>query len=401
MSKQKKQFLIIAPIIILSSVFGLFPLKGSFRLVGVVAITIYGLSQYSKSIFDKALFTMFFGLCLSMLSCQLFRGQSILTSIVAVGNYWSIGIYYYFMRKEFKVNDIYSALLLLGKIVVVMYLVEYVLLQLGIPLNSKHAEIDDTEMARMRIHCSAAIFFVYFRYLQVFLKNSTKEALGWIISVAIVALLMNFRSIIAGLAIFTIIQMWLQHAPIKKIIYSCLAAVLIGGAMLSTDLMSNKLNQMMKRQNNQTLSNKNYARVTSFIYYTTKHHKNNTERVLGSGVPYGSSKYGEYMASLSQDAGIFYQDWGIIGLSWIIGIISVFGILWYVYLAARSNIHNPCLIVWLLFLVTVSLMTFEIARNGNFMVQALALACIAKRVNIRDNKKLRKKRKQKNVRRQM
>lgn len=72
---------------------------------------------------------------------------------------------------------------------------------------------------------------------------------------------------------------------------------------------------------------------------------------------------------------MFWMDWGILGLSWMIGIPAVLAMLFYCYkvFKIRANLSYYYLPVWFFYLLFSSITTAEFFRQGNFVIQAVCL----------------------------
>lgn len=95
----------------------------------------------------------------------MYRKQPVYLTIGISFNYLSIATYFIFKSKQFKLNEIVDAMDMLGKIVTIIYLLRFVLLQQGVVIGGY---VDDFQMAdvgsaRIRIACSPIIFFLMFK----------------------------------------------------------------------------------------------------------------------------------------------------------------------------------------------------------------------------------------------
>lgn len=86
---------------------------------------------------------------------------------------------------------------MLGKIVTIIYLLRFVLLQQGVVIGGY---VDDFQMAdvgsaRIRIACSPIIFFLMFKSFHNILIAKKKENIVWLILTIFCMVLMTFRTI--------------------------------------------------------------------------------------------------------------------------------------------------------------------------------------------------------------
>ena len=101
---------------------------------------------------------------------------------------------------------------------------------------------------------------------------------------------------------------------------------------------------------------------------------------MGAGNPGTSGNYSIFIDKLKNDYGFVYGDWGLIGLSWIVGIPVVLLILLYCMKAFFIKVENKYIYLacYFIFIVFASIFSREIYRYGNFFIQALILAILEK-----------------------
>lgn len=126
---------------------------------------------------------------------------------------------------------------------------------------------------------------------------------------------------------------------IASVKYMLLFLIVIG-VLSQTSVVQNSINNMMKRQEaGATFANEDYIRVIQFNYFTKEHFKSPVEYVFGSGIPNPRTKYGQPFYTVDPALGPYngWQDWGIVGLSWMIGIPAVLALLFPVLRIIRRN----------------------------------------------------------------
>ena len=134
---------------------------------------------------------------------------------------------------------------------------------------------------------------------------------------------------------------------------------------------------MQKRQETeQTFSNEDYIRWIELDFYMDYYNKPG-EWILGGGVPCGTSKYSQEIQGFL-DMGLYWQDLGIVGLTFIIGIITVcILVYWSLRMMARCG-HLDLGVERMTMFVALfgSIMTsMEYFRPGNFMILGLLFYC--------------------------
>lgn len=109
---------------------------------------------------------------------------------------------------------------------------------------------------------------------------------------------------------------------------------------------------------------------------------------MGSGIPEQRTAYGKEQNDLAK-VGIFYVDWGIIGMSWMLGVITLIGMIGYMLTAIKKSWKmEPYIPMWLIYMLLVSVTTGEFIRDGSFIVQALVLALIIKKGEGNENRNI-------------
>jgi hypothetical protein len=197
-----------------------------------------------------------------------------------------------------------------------------------------------------------------------------------------VILLMGFRTMSVMLIFCTFILVVRLTGFNKNLVtYTALISILIF-FLSQSPLFSNVIERMFERNETQNFSDKDYIRIQQWDYYTQQHFKNPVEYFFGSGLPFlGSGDYGNYMENLFK-VQLNYADLGLLSLSWMVGVIPVFAMLLYSIKAIKSRVDKKYYYVgcWFLYMLSISITTFEFTRYGNFIVQALGLYIVEKAI---------------------
>ena len=197
-----------------------------------------------------------------------------------------------------------------------------------------------------------------------------------------VIMLMGFRTMLAGIVIFSFVMIYKIYKINWKIILYGLLVVFLFFMLIQIPIFTEKLNLIFERHQNANFSNSDYIRIIGFEYFFKEHFQSIWEFIFGSGMPRigdTNTQYGDYIYSL-YDIGIVWADWGLLGLSWMIGPIPVIIMLIYSIRAFFLKVPNDYsyLGIWFLYLIAISFTTKEFFRDGNFVVQAMALYLVEK-----------------------
>ena len=134
----------------------------------------------------------------------------------------------------------------------------------------------------------------------------------------------GFRTQLAAIVLLLAVMTSLikKTSTAKYIIIFAILAVIL----YQIPLVQNSLGNMMERQaEGASFNNKDYIRLVQFDYFTQHHFKSYLEYFFGSGVPNPRSSYGAPFYNVDTYIGPYngWRDWGLVGLSWIIGLPTV------------------------------------------------------------------------------
>lgn len=335
-----------------------------------------------KSVFKWYIVAVFIGLSVSIISCNYFRGQSLSMTFKATAPFFYILFYFVLKYFNLSVQKMEKALFILVVIFCVSYIIQFIVYPTLIFIGANDVNVGND--IRIRMAGQGLSSLGYFFGLNKFLRNNKKifHLLLAILCFSVI-LLMGFRTMLVMISFFTLLLI----IRVKGFKWNIVLYGLLGCGLfivvLQVPVFSEKIDSMLLRQQTDVLSNKNYIRVIQFKYFTQNHFKSIWEYISGSGMSFDSkqegSLYGRYMFRL-QKVGIYWVDWGILGLSWMIGIISVISMVAYSIKAflLKVPVAYYYLGVWFIYLVASSFTTMEFYRDGNFIIQAIALYMVEK-----------------------
>jgi hypothetical protein len=262
----------------------------------------------------------------------------------------------------------------------ICYLVQYIVYPTIIFSGARVMEDVSAQGLRMRLTGQGLSSLGYFYALTNVLNKDKKDKITYIILMALcfgVIFLMGFRTMLAFIVILTFAGIIKVNGFNWKLVRYAMAIAIVVNLSLQTKVVSNVLDQMAERQENENLDNEDYIRITQMVYFTQMHFNSVGEYIIGSGVPsmgVDSSTYGKKMEKLQSD-GINWVDWGLLSLSWIIGIPAVLMMIFYSFkvILLKLPIDYFYLKIWFIYLIASSFTTMEFYRPGNFIVQAMAL----------------------------
>ena len=323
-----------------------------------------------------------------MISCSIYREQTIYESIryCYLGTYIYIA-YFILRRVNINIYNVEKAFYYLSILFVICYIFQFFnpSLPLFISDDVVLARRFSSSQQRFRFAGQAIISLGFFMCLNKYLLTRQYKYLYVMVLSLFCILLLGFRSLTVAL-FFSILMLFFKLYGLKRKTFSAVFSVcIILLIFIFTPWGKNVYTDMMERQEEQTFDNTDYIRMISLNYHYTEYFHDTAELVLGSGIPaqergnYKGSKYSKDIADL-QEKGFIYQDWGVIGYSWIMGIGTIICIIWYCLKGFLLKVDKEYyyLGVWLLFLVLGSITTAEMFRPGAPFLMMVVLVLLDK-----------------------
>lgn len=371
--------------------FGLIKINPKIFSLFYVLITIFCLN-YTR--FSKPILLFVTSCGLSIASCYFFRGQSVIDSFGAYGVYLAIVSYFIMVKLRITPDIVEKTLFYMSIIFCICYLYQISVYPKEVFISKNDSINTELDIALRRIRMSGMSLasFCYFYSLSKIIQKEKTHFLTMALS-ALVILLFGFRTLLAAIVIFSFIQVFRMNGMSKKMItYTAFFCIIFLLASM-TDLFRNIFSAMLERQDSdQTFANEDYIRWVQFYYYYEDHFHNLLEFLLGSGIPSGKSSYSNYMENI-QDIGIYWIDWGFLGLSWLTGILSLIGMVWWAIKAIVTKVYKEkiYLTTWFAYIFFCGITTAEFIRSGCFMIQGMVLYIIlidnTKLLSFRDKNK--------------
>lgn len=364
--------------LVLLNFFGLTTIPNAFLLVFLLPFIFIEIRRQQP--FRLSFLLMIIGLFLSMISCNIYRSQDLLSSFKALPVVFYIFFYYALLYFKPTVTQIEKVLQWLIIIFDILYISQFALLQSGIVfLPMDETTLDQGEEARFRMVASGlASLGVFYGCNELFINRKRLLPTIFVVLSLVVILLMAFRTMIFFTLLFSVILLFkVNNGFNRKTILYIIVGIILLLVLFTIPVLSDKLNYMLEKQfgeDSQTLGNKDYIRNITLNYYLFEHFKSPWEYIFGSGLPFYEHPYYKEFRILGS-SGIFWMDWGLLGLSWMIGIVPVCCMIYYSFKSYFMKVDNNYyyLGIWFVYLVVSSITTAEFFREGNFVIQALCL----------------------------
>lgn len=375
------KYIIILLFLVLNHFFGAFPMSFSITVPILLFCLYMGWKQPTD--YRKIFLLIFVGILASMVSCMINRGQSIIDSIKAMPNYFGLLFYFFLKWRKFKLTTVQSALVWLVIVFDLLYIAQYYLIDYGINfLNIEDWMLSDsTEGNRLRVMSSGLYSLgMFYGIVQWYITHKNKYLALFIVG-AFIMLLTGYRQFLVSSLVALLFMIYKLDKRVKlKHIGFVAAIVVVGYVLYQIPAVQGKIAGMIERNDTgASLDNKDYIRVIQWEFFNHEYFKNGWEHFFGSGLPLPGAKsgFGKYFQTLT-DQGLQYVDWGIIGVSWMLGVLTFVGYVWMSLAAILKRVPSVYLYIslWYIFLLSSSITNWEFFRDGNFLVHAMALYII-------------------------
>lgn len=357
--------------------FGTVDITNTLLLILILPFVIIGIRR--TYLFKKIIICLLAGLIMSMISSFIFRGQDFLSSFKASPVILMILFYFLICYIHPSIRNTEKSIVILVLIFDIIYILQFILYQRGIVFLPMNEDImnSEGEDVRFRMIGSGLATLGIFLGATKFLTLKDKKWLIIMCLSLLVILLMAFRTMIAFSVLFLFFLVLKIKGVKRETLFIFAGAAIVALLLLQIPVISDKVDYMWEKQfgdNAESLSNKDYIRNVTLYYYLYEYFKSPFEYFFGTGLSIpGTNLYKtfEYLGSM----GIFYMDWGLLGLSWMIGVIPVLCMIVYSVKSFRLKVNPQYYYVgfWFMYLVLSSITTAEFFREGNFIVQALCL----------------------------
>ena len=358
---------------------GILPIPG-FLLI-VIFILLSWKSVFKESLFRWPIVLLIFFIVINSVSSTYLRNQSFVDSFKQASPYMMIISYFFYMGKRIRVNQLEELLFCLLMIFDVGYLVQFLLYPNVVIFPG--AAVKYLGDVRIRIDgqciCSLGYFFCISKFL---LDERKKNYLLWAALSFFVIFLWGFRSILAVNILFTLFMVY-KSKGLGKLFYWGIFVSIVLAILMFLPIVQDKIGSMMQRQaRGDTITNSDYIRVIVFDYFMNDHFKSSLEYFLGSGLPDGHSVYSRDIRYM-EEHGRNWNDWGLLGLSWLLGVPAILTMVYYSLKAGIVKINKDYYYVkyWFIFMLCTSLFSAEFIRTGSFIIQGIALAIVNKAYN--------------------
>lgn len=358
--------------------FGLFHLS---RLLFVIYFIALFVCYDRDSTYSKPLLTLYISMALSMLSCWYFHGQTLFSSITEYVTYGAIAIYFVLLKMKISPIIIERVIFWMFLLFCFCYLYQMMIFPKAVFIT-KDTNVNsslDIILRRIRMPGMSLVGLGLFYCLNKILLGKLKY-LPFLVLAIVILLLFGFRTLLFFSILFSLWMVIKVYGISRKFLLGTAFIIILVYGFSKTSFGEETFDAMLQRQDaDQTFANKDYIRYTTLFYYYEQHFTNIVEYLLGSGIP-ARRLGGNYVAYYErlESLGIHYYDWGILGMSWMMGVLSLIAMLWYSIKAFLTKLPKDkmYLTIWFGYLLACGFTSAEFVRQGCFFIQGIVLYII-------------------------
>jgi len=346
----------------------------------VCGYSFFMVSQKSNMQFKNAIFLFLIGLIFNSFSAYINLGQSPYRTLLSFGYYYFILLY--FLLHYFKLNRAFleNIIIIFAVIYSILYIYQYRVYPNLIFKNDPKTAVLSSHFA---ILGHGFLMLAYFLILNRYLLNHKLKNLLIASGFFIVLLLCDFRTLIAGaILVSLIIFIKVGQFNTKKIVILIFITLLVVGFLQFRGVPRIFKESVAHTQQNFT-EGKKYIRILELEFFFKKYPENISYFIIGGGKPTGDNLYNYNLGVFPMNFNIVWVDIGLLGFYIVIGGIATLGLLWYTLKAIFIKLPRDSLYLssYFLYLLIVSITNEEIYRNGIFSVHAIGLYLIDNALN--------------------
>lgn len=336
----------------------------------------------------KGVFTYYFVfIIINILSSYFNRGQTFFQTFFASN--LVLDIYFFFVIASIHPNIETMKKFIVTSIIVVTaaYYVQITVYPTSIFGTSDAEWVTNAAYAYRSIvvGCQHIITLGTFYFINKFLQGKSFTSVIWALICIAPLFVRSMRIAYFGLVLGMLFLYLSQKGKSSKLIFrTILILVIISGTFSilysvnpvvkeSTDMLVEKI-----QSGEQNLGSEDYSRTITITYHYTEFFKNPIEFIFGTGLPEGSSSFGHYVSALHDNYNINKADWGLLGLSWYLGIPAVLCIVFMFYRAMVAKVPNEYNFIraWFLYGLVFSITDPEAYYTHAMLVEAMGLYMI-------------------------
>ena len=270
---------------------------------------------------------------LNIITCYIFRKQSLYVSLLS----WVTLLYflYYLTFRTWNLSIDLWEKVIIHQFLFLLFL--FFLKNVFYDWDFIKLDLSDDKLdfeSRVRIYSDAFLELGYLFFLNKFLVRNNPISLFFSIMAFLFIFLQGFRMmIVMGVLVSIIMILRIYSLSLRSLLISIAAFSVIVMVSLQFEIVQDKIEEIMQRNETDNFANDDYVRILDIEYTYTDFFINGYELILGAGKtfvynlndekkrPHFLSQYSIDRSMLATNQHYYPVDLGFIGLSWECGIL--------------------------------------------------------------------------------
>lgn len=341
----------------------------------VLAYSFINLIYEKKLRFKTAIIIFLVGVLCNAFSALINNGQGLKDSLLSMGYFYMI-LFYFFLHEQ-KPDRKYLENVII--VFALIYSVFYLLQENAFPRRLFYGNLF-FERGTVRAWITGAGFHMlaYFLLLnRFFLKRKPLYIIGCMFFLLIL-IKSGFRTYAAASVLLSAIiyVKMVKYSPVNYLMIVVVVILFLG--LLQLESTSQIIDNMFTASEEQREMGDRYIRLMAYDYFTEAYPQNLSYYIFGGGFPGASGGYSQKMLFMIAEYGFYYSDIGLIGFYFVIGGVTLLGLLLFTLKAIFIKLPPDCLYlnIYFAYLLIISITTHYIYAYGIFGIEALALYLI-------------------------
>ena len=339
-----------------------------------------------KYAFKKVFVCCFIFMVLNIITCYLYRNQSIFVSMGEWTTLFFICFYPTFVSWKRGTHFWEKIILLLYILFLVIFALQFLSRDKFELFYLDNSFAGFSKEDRLRLYSDGILYLGSLFSLNKYLCNGNKKFLILFFLGLLGIFIEGYRMLIICYIPILLFMLYKLHKSKKNLLFFIIISCGAIGYLYQTSFGQDKINQMINRNQKDNFDNGDYVRVLLVDYYYSDHFKNYLEMFLGSGMPQitlnPSTTKSQYSKECSENAILYHYypvDMGLIGLSWNAGIPFTVSFIILMLSVIRMKIPKEYyyLCFWEIYIVLVGTTNELSYYHSNVIYQSIALTIIS------------------------
>ena len=333
-------------------------------------------------VFKKPLLFFLLFIAASTVSCYFIRGQSVVGSLAIETNLLAFLLVFLLLTFKCDLYNIEKSIAFLAIYFCAIYIIQTVLypVPVYVDIDAQNAKITEGVSARLRFIGQGIGSLGYFMFVNRYFETRKKMNILLALVCFSFIILLAFRMMIVA-AVLSTFYLYSQYHKVS--VFSILKFVMSLGLLFvviyfAFPQVREYFAFTFDRFAEISTVDDSYIRFKTLDYYLNDFFVSPIEYLFGAGLPnYKEPGYASIVMNNMQN-GIYWDDWGLLGLSFMIGPLTVISLIVLSVKAIRLKVDRRYryFAAWYIFLLIISPLNTEFFRTGNPAIHALVLYCL-------------------------